>query len=151
MNTVDEVAYRFALSAGFLAEAEQDLTLDRWRSCVDNAQLTIENAGKAVLALFNVPSKTHDPAPQIAAMLRDQELPDDLRKIILEMLPDLLAFGKREHFLTDYGDETTYTLPWDLFDEESAEKALATARNTFEGAKKVQTLVLHWRSSIENK
>lgn len=36
---------------GFQAEAEQDFTLERWRSCVDNAQLAVENAGKAVLSL----------------------------------------------------------------------------------------------------
>ena len=52
MNTVgkaivkarDEVSYRLALAEGFLAEAEQDLDLNRWRSCVDNAQLAVENA-----------------------------------------------------------------------------------------------------------
>jgi len=147
VNTLDEAAYRMALSAGFLAEAEQDLTLERWRSCVDNAQLVVENAGNVVLALFNVPSKTHDPAQQIAAMLREQELPEDIRVRILEILPDLLAFGKREHFLTDYGDETTYTLPWDLFDGGAADKALVTARRTLERAKKVQAMVLQWRNT----
>ena len=52
MNTPDEVRYRLGLAKGFLAEAEQDMTLQRWRSCVDNAQLAAENAGKAALALF---------------------------------------------------------------------------------------------------
>lgn len=54
MNTVgkaivkarDEVSYRLALAEGFLAEAEQDLDLNRWRSCVDNAQLAVENAAR---------------------------------------------------------------------------------------------------------
>jgi HEPN domain-containing protein len=58
----DDVAYRLALAEGFLAEAEQDVGLGRWRSCVDNAQLAVENAGKAVLMWFGVPPKTHDPA-----------------------------------------------------------------------------------------
>jgi len=62
VNTEDEVAYRAALAQGFLAEAEEDMGLQRWRSCVDNAQLAIENAGKSILGLFNIPSKTHDPA-----------------------------------------------------------------------------------------
>jgi len=42
----DEVSYRLALAKGFLTEAEQDMTLERWRSCVDNSQLAVENAGK---------------------------------------------------------------------------------------------------------
>jgi hypothetical protein len=48
MNAPDDVSYRLALAKGFLAEAEQDMTLKHWRSCVDNSQLTVENAGKTV-------------------------------------------------------------------------------------------------------
>ncbi len=44
------------------------------------------------------------------------------------MVPDLLTLGTEAHFLTDYGDEATYTLPWDLFTEQTAEDALAAAR-----------------------
>jgi len=68
-----DVDYRIALAVGFLREAEQDFTLERWRSCVDNAQLAVENAGKAALALFGIAPKTHDPARQLAAVLREQE------------------------------------------------------------------------------
>ena len=103
----DEISYRLALAKGFLTEAEQDMTLERWRSCVDNAQLAVENAGKTVLALFGVPPKTHDPVRQIAALLRDEKkaLPQAIQLVLQEMLPDLLALGQREHILTDYGDE----------------------------------------------
>ncbi len=147
MNTTEEVSYRLALSAGFLVEAEQDLSLGRWRSCVDNAQLTVENSGKAVLALFNIPAKTHDPARQIAVMLQEEELPIEIQQAILQMLPDLLIFGKREHFLTDYGDEATYTLPWDLFDQGSAEKAITSARTSLKRAQAVDKLVSQLRKS----
>ena len=75
MNAQDEVSYRLALAKGFLAEAEQDLTLERWRSCVDNAQLVVENVGKTALSLFGVPPKTHDPVRQLAAILREGDLP----------------------------------------------------------------------------
>jgi HEPN domain-containing protein len=76
-----EVDYRIALAAGFLAEAEQDFTLERWRSCVDNAQLAVENAGKAALASFGIAPKTHEPARQIAVVLREQELPVNVREL----------------------------------------------------------------------
>ena len=135
MKARDEVSYRLALAEGFLAEAEQDLDLNRWRSCVDNAQLAVENAGKAVLGLFGVPPKTHDPARELAAILRKQDLTEAIQDIIRRLLPDLVTLGSAEHFLTDYGDEATYTLPWELFTKDSASDALESARRSVEAAK----------------
>ncbi len=112
MSTSRDVDYRLALAEGFLAEADQDFALKRWRSCVDNAQLAVENAGKAALSLFGIVPKTHDPARQIAAILREQELPDGVSELLHAILPDLLVLGTETHFLTDYGDEASYTLPW---------------------------------------
>ena len=99
MNASKDVAYRIALAGGFLSEAEQDFTLERWRSCVDNAQLAVENAGKAALALFGIAPKTHDPARQIAAILREQELPANVSELLHAMLPDLLVWAQRCIFL----------------------------------------------------
>jgi hypothetical protein len=48
------------------------------------------------------------------------------------MLPDLLVLGIEAHFLTDYGDEASYTLPWDLFTQQTAEDALQSARQLVE-------------------
>lgn len=145
MRVDKDVAYRLALAEGFLAEAEQDVGLERWRSCVDNAQLAVENAGKAVLALFGVAPKTHDPARQVAAVLRTQALPIEVQEVMRRLLPDLLALGSAEHFLTDYGDEATYTLPWDLFTRESAEEALAAARRSIQFARQALRTIEAWR------
>jgi hypothetical protein len=38
MHTPRELDYRLRLGEGFLAEAQEDLLLRRWRSCVDNSQ-----------------------------------------------------------------------------------------------------------------
>ena len=105
VNALDLSQYRIRLAEGFLKEAEQDFGLERWRSCVDNAQLATENAGKCVLALFGMVSRTHDPAQQIAQILRSQNPSSTLRGLMEKVLPDLLALGSAEHFLTDYGDE----------------------------------------------
>lgn len=137
MNAVDQVAYRLDLARGFLREAEQDLQLGRWRSCVDNAQLAVENSGKAVLALYGVSPKTHDPAREVSALLRGRAVDPDSRRAMEGLLPDLLALGAAEHFLTDYGDETSGTLPWDLFTEESAQDAIGAARRSLEGAQRI--------------
>jgi len=147
VNALDDVSYRFALAKGFLSEAEQDITLRRWRSCVDNSQLTVENAGKAILSLFGIAPKTHDPVQQITMILRREALPQEILGALKQMLPDLLTLGKREHILTDYGDEETYTLPWELFTQQSAEDALQTARRCTQAVQKLLTLVDVWRKS----
>jgi HEPN domain-containing protein len=134
-----------ALAKGFLAEAEQDLQLERWRSCVDNAQLAVENAGKTVLASVAIPSKTHEPARQVAALLRTQTLPPEIQEKLQVLLPDLLALGTTEHFQTDYGDEATYTLPWDLLTRESAIDALEAARRSFALVQELVPLISKWR------
>jgi len=145
VSTSRDVDYRIALAAGFLAEADQDFTLERWRSCVDNAQLAVENAGKAALALFGIAPKTHDPARQIATVLRQQELPAGVSELLHAMLPDLLVLGTETHFLTDYGDEASYTLPWDLFSRQTAEEALQSARRLVQMARTLQDTISAWR------
>lgn len=147
MNAPDDVTYRLALAKGFLTEAEQDKTLERWRACVDNSQLAVENAGKTALALFGITPKTHDPARQVAAILRGKTLPQEVALALQQMLPDLLALGTREHFLTDYGDEETYTLPWDLFTRQSAEDAFRTAQRCVQLAQELLVAVDIWRRS----
>ena len=147
MSTSRDVDYRIALAAGFLAESEQDFTLERWRSCVDNAQMVVENAGKAALALFGIAPKTHDPARQIASILRDQELPDHVSELLRAMLPDLLVLGTETHFMTDYGDEASYTLPWDLFTQQTAEDALQSARYLVQTTHALQGVIRSWRQA----
>jgi len=141
VNAPDLVRYRLLLAEGFLAEAEQDFGLERWRSCVDNAQLATENAGKSVLAGFGVISKTHDPAQQVAKVLRSQDLSAALHDAMERMLPDLLALGSAEHFLTDYGDAASGKLPWDLFDRDAAANALEAARRSIESARGIVALL----------
>jgi HEPN domain-containing protein len=52
MLSSEEPRYRLNLAEGFLLEAREDLNLKRWRSCVDNSQLAVENAAKVALALL---------------------------------------------------------------------------------------------------
>jgi HEPN domain-containing protein len=124
MNSQADAEYRLRLAKGFKKEAEQDFQLQRWRSCVDNAQLAVENAGKAIIAIFEPVERTHNPAVNLRKLI-DKKLID---KALLNDLNTALNFfdelGFEEHFLTDYGDEKTYQDPWSLFNEEDAQKAL---------------------------
>ncbi len=142
MNLQSEVDYRLALAEGFLREGEEDFRLHRWRSCVDNSQMAVENAGKMVLALFGVVPKTHDPARQIKRLLQERPLEHTVRMRIQSMLPDLALLGTETHFLTDYGDEINYILPWDIFTQEMAEEALTSARHVVVQARMLRNMIL---------
>ncbi len=120
-------AYRLKLAQGFLGEARQDVDLGRWRSSVDSAQLSVENAGKAALALFGPTSRTHNPATQIRRLVGEGRFDATLSEP-LERLAELAELlGPDIHIQTDYGDEAGGRTPWELFDEEDARQALAIA------------------------
>lgn len=122
-----DAAYRLKLAQGFLNEARQDVGLERWRSAMDNAQLAVENAAKAVLALLGPVGRTHNPAVQLRQALSDDlfAAPRNDQVKRLTELAELL--GPDVHIQTDYGDEVGGLTPWELFDEEDARQALAIA------------------------
>ena len=64
-----ESRYRLRLARGFLEEARQDVSLGRWRSALDNSQLVVEHAAKAVLALLGPVGRTHNPAVHLREAL----------------------------------------------------------------------------------
>ena len=140
MTASDSIRFRLALADGFLREARQDDELERWRSCVDNSQLVVENAGKALLLLFGVSPKTHDPGRQIASLIAAGVPETHLRIALAEIVEDLQLLGPSQHVLTDYGDEATETLPWDLFTQDSAEQALALAERVLAETRRILTL-----------
>ena len=129
------VTYRLRLAQGFLQEAEQDASLGRWRACIAHAQLAVENALKAVIALFAPVPRTHAPADVLSMMLEEGDIPQTMRADVQELVNivqglDLAAI----HVQTDYGDETHGLTPWELFSEEDAREALAIARRVVERA-----------------
>lgn len=138
MNSVDEVRYRLELAEGFLNEARQDLELKRFRSCVDNAQLSIENSAKAVLAFWGPVGKTHDPWLQLRDLLKKESvIPSSLHEAANELAGLAAKFGTKEHFLTDYGDESQFLSPWKIFDEKDAQEAKETAERCFVLSKEI--------------
>jgi len=131
VNWSDHARYRLDLAEGFLGEARQDLDLDRFRPCVSNAQLSIENAAKAVIALFGPVGKTHEPWRELKALLAEEVIPQALREQVGLLATLAARYGLKEHFLTDYGDETQLLSPWQLFGQEDAAEALETAETCF--------------------
>ena len=134
---MDEVTYRMRLVNGFLSEARQDLDLERWRSCVDNSQLTVENAAKAALALLGPVSKTHNPAGLLRRALADSRFPQEIVAWVTDLAQNAELMGHDVHMDTDYGSEVNWRTPWELFGESDAQQAFSIAENAAELAHQV--------------
>lgn len=122
----DEAEYRLRVMKGFLDEARQDVSLERWRSCVDNSQLAVENAAKAVLALLGPVGRTHNPAVPLRQALEAGQFPG-LRTTVQTLLDCAELLGPDIHIRSDYGDEAGGRTPWELFGEADARQALDLA------------------------
>lgn len=120
MHFKEDAEYRKRLAMGFLNEARLNLEHQLWRSCVDNSQISIENTGKMIIALFEPVEKTHNPSRQLRRLMDQKRLGDVFKPQVDEIISVLDRFGIEEHFLTDYGDEATRTDPWSLFGEDDA-------------------------------
>jgi len=127
VNYKEDAEYRKRLAQGFLNEARVNSAHQLWRSCVDNSQLSIENSGKMIIALFEPVEKTHNPSHQLKRLVEQRKLSGAFETQIEDIIAVLDKFGIEEHFMTDYGDEATHTDPWSLFGEEDAREALEMA------------------------
>ena len=127
MHGKQEVTYRLKVAQGFLAECQQDLVLQRWRSAVDNGQLTIEHATKAVLATLGPVGRTHNPSTPLHQAHQENKFATALSREVQRLAELATLMGRDLHIQTDYGDETSGLTPWELFDETDAQQALAMA------------------------
>lgn len=105
---------------------------------MDNAQLSVENAAKAVLSMIGPVGRTHKPASLLRQALHvgTLRLSDFQKAERLAELAELLGFDV--HVQTDYGDEMGGLTPWELFDESDANQALNMAE---EAVALAQTIV----------
>jgi HEPN domain-containing protein len=130
--TPKDARYRLSLAQGFSKESRQDLELERWRSAVDNAQLSVENSAKAVLGLIAPVGKTHNPAYQLREAVEKNLFPSKYHSSILRLaeISELLGFDV--HVRTDYGDEVGGKTPWELFNDEDARFSVHLADEALE-------------------
>ena len=111
MNSLEEACYRLTLAEGYLQKAEKFFAQEAWHDCMRDAQASIENAGKAVIACFAPVERSHEPVHQIMALLENGIFPEELCPLIENSLPVFGAMGHKEHIEVTYGDEETYTPP----------------------------------------
>ena len=82
-NPQSEVRYRVELASRYLKEAEEAAQRRDHRSAVASSQLCAENAAKAVIALYRIPSWSHDPSHELLSILSN--IPSHVRKLTEEV------------------------------------------------------------------
>lgn len=127
MYVTEEARFRLRLVEGFLEEARQDMAFRRWRSCVDNNQLAVENAAKTVLALLGPVGRTHKPGILLREALDGGRFPPSVVQQVERIAECAELLGPDVHIQSDYGDEVGWRTPWELFDEADAQRALSMA------------------------
>ncbi|MEM3446249.1 MAG: HEPN domain-containing protein [Candidatus Korarchaeum sp.] len=117
-NPLTEVRYGYKLAVEHLERAERLFSLKDWAGTVSTSQLAIENFAKAIIAVFEVPTWSHDPSNQLIGRL-PAEVTDDIRELAAlarEMAP--------EHGRSSYGESTVGLLPSEIYGEDHASNAL---------------------------
>jgi HEPN domain-containing protein len=137
MLSSEGLRFRLNLAEGFLLEAREDINLKRWRSCVDNSQLAVENAAKVALALLGPVGKTHDPAKLIRKLLASNSFSSAIRSSVGRLAECAEKLGPQVHIQSDYGDDEKMKTPWQLFDEAKAKDALKTAEEAVQLANEI--------------
>jgi len=137
MSDRSEAVFRLRLADGFLGEAREDVGLERWRSCVDNSQLAVENAAKAVLALLGPTSRTHHPGGLLRESLDSGAFADWDRAAIEKIVHYAEILGPDIHVRSDYGDEAGGLTPWELFGAVDAREALTWADDAVNQARRL--------------
>lgn len=136
MNSREETTYRLRLAKGYLEEAEKLFEVQLWRVCAGSCQLAVENACKSIVALFRPVVKTHELSAMLLDILAEEKFTQkEVQKI--EKLADYAKIlGLKEHILTDYGDELTYKVPWEIYKEEHAKRTMEIATDAVRLAEK---------------
>jgi HEPN domain-containing protein len=124
-DPMDEVRYRYRLAINYLRETNNAFDRGDWRGTVANAQLSAENAAKAVIAIYRLPSWSHDPSGELEELI--DRMPRELTSLILELANIAKALAP-EHARSTYGEPNAGLTPWDIYGRDDAERALAMAR-----------------------
>ena len=124
-NPLGEVKYRYRLAVEQLERAERLFSLGDWVGTVSSSQLAVENFAKAVIAVFEVPTWSHDPSDQLNSLVGRLPggLVDDVRELAL-MARELAP----EHGRSCYGEPSAGLTPGDIYREDHASDALEKAR-----------------------
>lgn len=124
IDPLTEAQYRYRLARQHLRRAEVLYRSRDWAGTVQFAQLAIENFAKVLIALFEVPTWSHDPSQQLLRLLDrfPREVTEKVREVAViagEVAP--------EHSRSTYGEPSRGLTPEDLYSEGDAREVLEKA------------------------
>jgi len=96
----EEVSYRLNLAIEQLEMATKRFSIEDWVGVVQASQLAAENAAKAIIAHFHLPSWTHDPSGELRII--SSEIPSEFKSDIDELI-EIVSTLAPEHGRTSYG------------------------------------------------
>ena len=128
-DPADEVNYGYRLAINYLREANEAFSRGDWRGTVAAAQLSAENAAKAIIAVYRIPSWSHDPSGELEDIMAN--LPGDLANLVGELAVMVRRLAP-EHGRSTYGEPERGLTPWEIYSRGDAEAALGMARRAVE-------------------
>lgn len=146
VKSEEEAWYRLSLAQGRLRRTVEAFERGDYLGCVLEAQLSVENAAKAVIAVFRIPSWSHDPSVELREVItRNRE--NMVRKLGADFMSELEELASTaedlapEHGRATYGNSERRIPPWEIFTEEDAREASGRVKRAYETAEK---LVKKW-------
>jgi len=133
----DEVNYKRNLAKEHLNAAIKRFRIEDWPGAVQASQLAAENAAKAIIAHFHLPSWSHDPSEELKEIITNVPimLQDGINKLI-----EITGTLAPEHERTSYGLTLKRITPEQLYDRHKAEKAINMAHE----ALKISEVILKY-------
>ncbi|MGQ9513823.1 MAG: HEPN domain-containing protein [Thermoproteota archaeon] len=126
--------FRIKLAQHYLNDAEEAFNRSDCRMVVSSSQLCAEDAAKAVIAFFKIPSWSHDPSSELIDIRK--KIPFNTERL-LEELANMVRSLAPEHGRSSYGEPERGLTPWDIYSVADAERALGMARKSLENASKI--------------
>ena len=141
----EEYEYRLDLSREHLDESTRALKADAYIAAIHEAQLAIENAAKAVIAIFSIPSWIHNPAPElreIAKRVQEKEIRD-----LIEELAEIAEIAAPYHAGSSYGNAERRLTPRQVYTRREAQILVERANRAIDIALQVTSRILSRKES----
>ncbi|MCD6095933.1 MAG: HEPN domain-containing protein [Thermoprotei archaeon] len=136
IDPIEEAYYRYRLAIQHLNRAKRLYELNDWVGTVQFAQIAIENFAKTLIALFEIPTWSHDPSNQLIRLLN--RFPDKITVHIRE-LAEITRSVAPEHGRSTYGEPSRGLTPNEIYTKDEAKGILEKAQR----AKDIVELVLN--------
>jgi len=129
IDPLSEALYRYRLATSHLTRAERLLALGDWAGTVHFVQLAVKNFAKTIIALYEVPTWSHDPSNQLLRLL--DRVPQDLIEEARELALTAREIAS-EHGRSTYGEPEGRLTPDNLYTEAYARDLVTKARRARE-------------------